>query len=55
MPLYEFACENGHKFTKLMVRFPEENPKCETPKCKAKTEMLLSVPAKRDPRYGLQM
>jgi putative FmdB family regulatory protein len=54
MPIYEFQCEEcDEKFDKLHQS--EDEPRYDCPKCgSAKTKRLMSVPASRDPEYGIQ-
>jgi putative FmdB family regulatory protein len=54
MPIYEWVCSDLDcqlKFERF-GKLEEKPPKC--PRCKSKTEQVFSVPAKRDPNYGIQ-
>jgi putative FmdB family regulatory protein len=57
MPLYEFKCPKCNvKFEAQcnLSTVPKSIP-CRTPKCKGRGELVeFSVPAKRNPRHGIQ-
>lgn len=61
MPIYEFVCPVHGKFERLLPRYPEreaviclkEEPNAAGP-CILDAELTTSIPAKRNPEYGIQ-
>jgi putative FmdB family regulatory protein len=57
MPIYEYKCNDcGEKFDALL-QWRGDTPKGDSscPECKSEnTSKLMSMPASRDPEYGIQ-
>lgn len=53
MPILEYVCEkNQHRFERIVTKYSAEPQKC--PKCGSMGELVDSVPAKRNPDFGIQ-
>lgn len=53
MPLYEFVCPVHGKFESYVALIGAQAAACPT--CEAKSDAVeFSVPAKRNPEYGIQ-
>lgn len=51
MPLYEFECTNNHLLEALV---PVDTPSILCPECGLDAPRVDSVPARRNPAYGIQ-
>lgn len=54
MPIYEYICPvDGSRFEKILpISQSDESQEC--PKCGQESERVDSVPARRNPEYGIQ-
>lgn len=54
MPLYEYVClnEDCKRRQERISRYDDPNPICSV--CGHDTEKIVSVPASRNPDYGIQ-
>ena len=53
MPVYEYDCSKHGRFESVqpMSKSDDTQP---CPKCKKQTERVDSIPARRNPEYGIQ-
>jgi len=53
LPIYEYLCPNDGKF-EMTLPIREYDKKQRCPVCDEKIERVDSVPARRNPNYGIQ-